>query len=54
MTCSGCEERSEWIRKHTQRAKLRMQKLLQQLSASNAGDNKLSKPADDSADQQSR
>ncbi len=40
MTCSACEERREWIRKHTQRAKLRMQKLLQQLGASNVGNNK--------------
>ena len=33
MSCSGCEARREWIRQHTQRAKLKMQQLLQQLSS---------------------
>lgn len=54
MTCSGCEERREWIKKQTKRAELRMRKLLQQLSFSSAGDNQQSKLANDSTDQQSR
>ncbi len=54
MTCSGCEERREWIRKQTKRAELRMRKLLQQLSFSTAGDNQQSKPSNDSSDQQPR
>ncbi|MFV5384139.1 hypothetical protein [Acinetobacter junii] len=33
MNCSGCEARREWIRQHTERAKLKMQRLLQQLSS---------------------
>lgn len=32
MNCSGCEARREWIRHHTERAKLKLQRLLQQLS----------------------
>lgn len=31
MKCSGCEARREWIRQHTERAKLKLQRLLQQL-----------------------
>lgn len=33
MSCSGCEVRREWIRQNTERAKLKLQRLLQQLSS---------------------
>lgn len=33
MSCSGCEARREWIRTNTERAKLKLQRLLQQLSS---------------------
>ena len=33
MSCSGCEARREWIRQHTERAKLKLQRLLQQLGS---------------------
>ena len=33
MSCSGCEARREWIRQNTERAKLKLQRLLQQLGS---------------------
>ena len=32
MTCQGCEQRREWIRKQSERAKERMQLCLQRLT----------------------
>lgn len=31
MTCQGCEQRREWIRKQSERAKERMRKVLRSL-----------------------
>lgn len=33
MSCSGCEARREWIKRNTERARLKLQLLLQQLSS---------------------
>ncbi len=33
MSCSGCEARREWIKRNTERAKLKLQRLLLQLSS---------------------
>lgn len=54
MTCQGCEQRREWLRKQSERAKERMRKVLRGLGVIDPAEQQTNRPEQSTHSDQQR